>query len=266
MEEEEVVVIVGHLRLAVHLEMWSGLEMAATTMYQEILQREGTSSPSSLLDQILLNLFPVRMEGEGSCRCSLDTLQTMTEIRSVHRVVEMGTILDLAQRIYNQGDVMLKCKICRKNPQTAFVTLPALAEQCLSLFEAVCLAYGITRKEALFDPDPNSLTFDQPLPQFICLRSKVQLGQMELDEGEAGMLIRTLLGRNSVKLLELLQALQDILRSLSKDSGQPQWAGAASLRACEASVESTIHRFAIFMEQIDVETSKSIGHPAVEKG
>ncbi|PKY07222.1 hypothetical protein P168DRAFT_287710 [Aspergillus campestris IBT 28561] len=182
----------------------------------------------------------------------MDTLQTMTEIRSVHRVVEMGTILDLVQRVYNQGDVMLKCKNCRQSPQTAFPTLPALAEQCLSLFEAVCLAYGITRKNALFDP--NVLTFDQPLPQFICLRSKVQLGQMELDEGEAGMLIRTLLGRNSVKLLEILQALQDILRSLSKDSGQPQRAGAAGLRACEASVESTIHRFAIFMEQIDVET------------
>ena len=244
--------------------MWSSLEMAATSMYQDLFQREATPLPRRLLDHILLNFLPVTMEGEGSCRCSMDTLQTMTEIRSVHRVVEMGTILDLVHRVYSQGDVMLKCTSCRKNPQTAFVTLPALAEQCLFLFEAVCLAYGITRKNTLFDP--SALTFDQPLPQFICLRSKVQLGQMELDEGEAGMLIRTLLGRNSVKLLEILQALQDILRSLSKDSGQSQRAGAAGLRACEASVESTIHRFAIFMEQIDVETSKSIGRPAVGRG
>ncbi|OJJ32493.1 hypothetical protein ASPWEDRAFT_668873 [Aspergillus wentii DTO 134E9] len=189
---------------------------------------------------------------EATCHCSIDALQIMSELRNVHTVVDLGTILDLVHRVYRQGQAMVNCADCKKSPQPSIVTLPALVEQCLSLFEAVCSAYSITRKNALFDPAV--LAFEQPLPQFICIRTKVLLGKMELDDDETGLLVRTLLNRNLMRLLELLEVLKDILRELSKDGGHAHRAGAAMLRACESSVESTTHRFAVFMEQIEIES------------
>ncbi|KAE8143516.1 hypothetical protein BDV38DRAFT_233861 [Aspergillus pseudotamarii] len=193
------------------------------------------------------------MEPESSCGCSTDALQILTEVRNVDAVVEFETILDLVQRVYNQGQVMLNCKACRKlPPQTSsFITIPALTDHCLSLFEAVCSAYSITPKSCLFDA--NILAFEQPLPQFICIRSKVQLGETDLDEAETGMLVRTLLCRNSMRLLSLLEALKGILRTFPTDNTQVHPAGAATLRAYESSIQSTMHRFVSFLDQIKVE-------------
>ncbi|RAL04655.1 uncharacterized protein BO80DRAFT_441521 [Aspergillus ibericus CBS 121593] len=191
------------------------------------------------------------MDPDSNCQCSMSGLQIMTELRNVQPVVELGTILDLVQRVYTHGQEVLKCKDCRKSPHSSFVMLPALAEHCLSLFEAVCLAYSITRTNALFDPAV--LAFEQPLSQFICMRSKTQLGQMELDEKESALLVKTLVGRNLMKILEIMKTLQKIFRSLAKDTG-PHRAGPATLRACESSVEATIRRFAAFMEQIEIDS------------
>lgn len=180
----------------------------------------------------------------------------MTEVRDVHTVVDLGTILDLVNRVYRQGQTMISCSNCKKTPQSSIVTLPALAEQCLSLFEAVCTTYNIARRNTLFDPAV--LAFEQPLPQFICIRSKTVLGQMELNEEESGLLVKILLSRSPVRLLELLKLLKDILGVFSKDANHAHRVGVATLRACESSVESTIHRFAAFMEQIDTESSKNL--------
>ena len=193
------------------------------------------------------------METESSCSCSIDALQILTDVRNVDTVVEFETILDLVQRVYGQGQAMLSCKDCRKLPlqSSSFLTIPALTDHCLSLFEAVCSVYSITRKNCLFDA--NILAFEQPLPQFICIRSKVQLGETDLDEAETGMLVRTLLCRNSMRLLSLLETLQAILRTLSTDNTQVHRAGATTLRAYESSIQSTMHRFMAFLDQIKVE-------------
>lgn len=188
------------------------------------------------------------METEGHCQCSMNALQFLTELRNVHTVVELGTILDLVHRVYSQGQVILQCKECRNSPPSSFATIPALAEQCLCLFEAICLAYGISRQNTLFDP--GALAFEQPLPQFICIRSKVQLGETEMDEEDSAVLVRMLLSRNLIKIVDLLKALREVLRSLSKDNTQSHRTG--PLRTCESSVESTIRRFAVFMEQIEL--------------
>ncbi|GAB1193746.1 hypothetical protein APSETT444_002974 [Aspergillus pseudonomiae] len=111
--------------------------------------------------------------------------------------------------------------------------------------------WSITRKNCLFDA--SILALEQPLPHFICIRSKVQLGETDLDEAETGMLVRTLLCRNSMRLLSLLEALQGILRTLSTDNTQVHRAGAATLRVYESSIQSTMHRFVAFLDQIKVE-------------
>ncbi|KAF9893656.1 hypothetical protein FE257_010968 [Aspergillus nanangensis] len=189
------------------------------------------------------------METDTACRCSTEALKIMTDLRNLHTVVELETVLALVNRIYTQGQAILKCKDCRASPQGSFVPISTLAEQSLSLFEAVCLAYGITRRNNLFDS--GILAFEQPLPQFICIRSKVQLGEADIDEDEAGLLVRLLLARNLMRLLELLEALQEVIRSLCKDTTPALRGGLASLRVCESSLNSTIHRLAMFMEQIE---------------
>jgi hypothetical protein len=75
---------------------------------------------------------------------------------------------------------------------------------------------------------------------------------MELDDDEMGVLVRMLLWKNSLRLLELLKGL----RSLPKDSGQSHKVGVTALRTCESSVESAIHRIVVFKEQIEVESGK----------
>ncbi|KAL4749522.1 hypothetical protein BDW72DRAFT_204693 [Aspergillus terricola var. indicus] len=195
------------------------------------------------IDRIIYHLILASMESEATCQCSISALQIMNELRSVHTVVELETILGLVDRIHSQGQAMLKCKECRANPGSTLMTLPALTDQSLSLFEAACLAYNVTRKDALFDPS---------LPQFLCIRSKMQLGQMDLDDDETVVLVRMLLGKNSMKLLELLKGLQ----SLTKECGQSHRTGVATLRACESSVEPSIRRLAAFMEQIEAEPAR----------
>ncbi|KAL4980980.1 hypothetical protein BDW66DRAFT_163957 [Aspergillus desertorum] len=198
------------------------------------------------IGRIIYHLILASMESETTCQCSISVLQFMNELRSVPTVVELETILNLVDRIHSQGQAMLKCKECRVNPGPTLMTLPALTDQSLALFEAACLAYNVTRKDGMFDPS---------LPQFLCIRSKIQLGQMELDDDETVMLVRMLLGKNSKKLLELLKGLQ----SLAKDCGQSHRTGVATLRACESSVEPSIRRLAAFMEQIEAEQ----GRPAL---
>lgn len=194
----------------------------------------------------------------------MELMQILTDLRNLHTVVELGTILDLASRIYNQGQATLRCKDCRGNPQSAFVPIPTLAEQCLSLFEAVCLAYSINRKNNIFES--SSGPFEQPLPRFICIRSKVQLGETDIDDDEAAVLVHMLLNRNLMRLLELLEALQETVRSLSKGPTQPFPGGTASLRACESSLDSTIHRVAMFMEQIDADKGTTCSSNAAGRG
>ena len=233
------------------------LERVSSSSHVSQLVKSNHSEFKQIFSTILRhnNLSSLAKMNPETCQCSLDALQIMTELRDVHAVVDLGTILDLVHRVYRHGQTMINCHSCKMNPQSSIVTLPALAEQCLSLFDSVCSAYNIARRNSLFDP---GLRFDQPLPQFICIRSKTILGQIELDDDESGLLVRTLLNRNVMRLIELLDALKGILRALSKDAGHAHRAGAATLRACESSVESIIHRLAMFMDQIAVGSSTSL--------
>ncbi|RAL15823.1 Zn(II)2Cys6 transcription factor domain-containing protein, partial [Aspergillus homomorphus CBS 101889] len=157
---------------------------------------------------------------QSGCSCSIRLLQIMNECRNLQPVVELATILDLVHRVVLQGKAMVKCKGCRNDPHSSFAMLPALAEQCLTLLEAGCLAYNITSTNTLLDP--TVLTFEQPLSQYICLRSPSQLGQMELDEKEA----------------TLLPAFPP---------------GHAVLHPCESVVDTALRRFTVFLEQIKLE-------------
>ncbi|KAL5333411.1 hypothetical protein BJX70DRAFT_392203 [Aspergillus crustosus] len=213
---------------------------------------DSTDLSTEVSDSTLYQLIIAAMESDVGCQCSIGALQIMNELRSVHTVVELETILDLVERIQSHGQSMLKCKECRANPSSSLMTLPALTEQSLSLFEAACLAYNVTRTSTLFDP--SILGFEHSLPQFLCIRSKVQLGQMELDDDEMGVLVRMLLGKNSMKLLELLEGL----RSLSKDSGKSHKIGVPALRS-ESSVESAIRRILVFIEQLELDSERREG-------
>ncbi|KAL4741244.1 hypothetical protein BDV11DRAFT_203679 [Aspergillus similis] len=194
------------------------------------------------IDRIIYQLILASMESEATCQCSISALQNLNEIKSV-KFFELETILGLVDRIHSQGQAMLKCKECRANLGSILVTFSAITDLSLALFEATCLTYNVTRKDALFDP--SSI-------QLLCKRSKMRLGQMDLDDDEMVVLVRMLLGKSSMKLLELLKGLQ----SLARDCGQPHRTGVATLRACESPVEPSIRRLAAFMEQIEAEPAR----------
>ncbi|PWY72140.1 hypothetical protein BO94DRAFT_476006, partial [Aspergillus sclerotioniger CBS 115572] len=117
-------------------------------------------------------------------------METEQRLRAVIIRTQRITILDLTQRIHTHTQEILTCTECRT--PSSLTMLPALADHCLGLFEAVCVAYNMTgtSSKGLFDAGQSL-----PLPRVICMRSKTQLGQMELDEKEEGLLVRMLVGR-----------------------------------------------------------------------
>lgn len=179
----------------------------------------------------------------------------MTELRKVHTIVDLDTILDLGHRVYWQGQAIVNCNNCKRHPQSPIVTLPALIEQCLSLFAAACTSYNIGRRNALLDTP--ALAFEESFPRFTCIKNKASLGQMELDDEETGQLVKMFLNRSLARLMKLLEMLKDVLRAWWKDYCHSFPVGTATLRACESSVESTIHRVTMFMEQAEPESSKN---------
>nr|ANF07280.1 putative regulatory protein [Paecilomyces fulvus] len=187
---------------------------------------------------------------EGVCGCSFDTLQIMTDLRNTQTVVDFGVVLDLGYRLYEQGLKVVNCKYCRRSQQSSISTLPVLAKQCLTLFEAACSAYNISRRDRLFDPIAAPL--NEPLSEFICIKAKVTLGEVELEGEEAEMLAKMLLNRNLLRLAELLESLKEVLSISLKDDCPPQ--RTLTLRSCQSSVDTTIHRLAVLVEQIGVES------------
>lgn len=190
------------------------------------------------------------MNIDAPCYCSVEVFQIMSELQNVHAVVDVETALDLIHRVCGQEKAVIQCKDCTKTPQSSVVTLPALSEQCLPLLEALCSAYNISTQPGFFDSA--MLAFDQTPSSFICIRSKVILGQTELDEDETRLLVRTLLGRSLIRLVELMEGLKGVLLAMLESSHSHQ-NGTAMIRACESSMESIISRLAVLMQIIDGE-------------
>lgn len=188
------------------------------------------------------------MNFESSCQCSIEALKILSELQNVHAVVNVETILDLIHRVCTQGNNMVQCKDCTKTPQSSIVALPALSEKCLPLLEALCSAYDISTQPGIFDSA--MLAFEQPPSPFICIRSKVIMGKTELDEGESRLLVRTVLGRNLVRLVQLMEGLKGIFLVMSKSSHMSH-NRTSTLRACELSVETTISRLAVLMQILE---------------
>lgn len=190
------------------------------------------------------------MNIDAPCPCSIETLQILSDLQNVHTVVHVETALDLIQRVCGQGKSVIQCKDCAKTPQTSIEVLPALSEQCLPLLEALCSAYGISTQPGFFDSA--MLAVDQAATTFICIRSKVILGQTELDEDETRLLVRTLLGRSLLKLVELMGDLKGMLSAMLENS-RIHRNSTATIRACESSMESIIGRLAVLMQIIEGE-------------
>ncbi|OKO90560.1 hypothetical protein PENSUB_13277 [Penicillium subrubescens] len=188
------------------------------------------------------------MSFESCCQCSIEALKILSELQNVHAVVNVETILDLIQRVCTQGSNMVQCKDCIKSPQSSIVALPALSKKCLPLLEALCSAYDISTQPGFFDSA--MLAFEQPPLPFICIRSKVTLGETELDESESRLLVRTVLGQSLVRLVQLMEGLKGILLVMSKSS-HTSHNSPSTLRACELSVDTTISRLAVLMQIIE---------------
>ncbi|KAJ5085080.1 hypothetical protein N7532_009851 [Penicillium argentinense] len=181
-------------------------------------------------------------------KCSLDVLEIMSELQNVQAVVDVETILDLTHRVCLQGKAMIHCTDCIKTAQSSLANLPTLSENCLPLLEALWSAYDVPTQSGFFDSA--MLSFEQPAVPIICIRSKAILGQTELDDIEARLLVRTLLARSLICLVELMDRLKGVLRVLLENPHAHR-NGTATLRACEASVESTISRLVVLMQIIE---------------
>lgn len=194
------------------------------------------------------------MNVETPCHCSIEALQTLSELQHANAVVDVDTVLDLIHRVCRQGKAIVQCGSCTKTSQSSIVTLSALLEQCLPLLEALCSAYDISTQPGFFDSA--MLAFEQPPSSFICIRNKVILGQTELDEDETRLLVRTLLGRSLIRMVELVEAVKGVLLMML-ESPHDRRNNTATLRACESSVESTVSRLAVLMQIIEGECDRT---------
>ncbi|KAJ5592043.1 uncharacterized protein N7459_002412 [Penicillium hispanicum] len=207
-----------------------------------------------MLPRCLYSVAFLNMNVENTCHCSIEALQIGSELQNVHAVVDVETILDLIHRVCRQGQIIVRCKSCTKTSQSSLVTLPALSEQCLPLLEALCSAYNISTQPSFFDSA--ILAFEQPPSPLFCIRSQVLLGRTELDEDETRLLVRTLIGRSLMRLVELMENLKAVLLALLENS-QTHRNGLAAIQAYESSVESTIGRLAVLMQIIEGEAASA---------
>ncbi|KAJ5404541.1 hypothetical protein N7509_004412 [Penicillium cosmopolitanum] len=182
------------------------------------------------------------------CKCSLEALKVMGDLQNIQAVVDVETILNLTHRVWLQGNTMIQCENCIKMAQSSIVTLPALSDGCLPLLEALCAAYDISTQPGFFDSA--MLAFEQPASPIICIRNQVFLGRTQLDDYEARLLVRTLLARDLIRFVELMEALKEALTVLL-DGNHVHRNAMATFRACESSVESTISRLAVLMQVVE---------------
>lgn len=93
----------------------------------------------------------------------------------------------------------------------------------------------------------NQLPFPEPW-----LEERASSTNTELDDFEARLLVRTLLARSLIRIVELMEGLKEILVMLPKTS-HLQGFGITALRACESSAESTMRRLAVLMQVVEGE-------------
>lgn len=179
----------------------------------------------------------------------MEALQIMSELQDTHNVVDVETVLDLIHRTCRQGTIMAHCKDCVKTTHSSIAKLPTLLEKCLPLVEALCSAYDFSMQPGFFDSA--MLALEQPPSPFICIRNKVVLGQIELDEDETRLLLRILLGRSLMRLIELMGSLKETLQAAIENAHAHR--NATRLRAYESSVESTISRLVVLMQIVEGE-------------
>lgn len=197
----------------------------------------------------------------ADCKCSLEALKVMADLQNVHAVVDVETILNLTQRVWLQGNAMVQCESCIKAAQSSIVNLPALSEGCLPLLEALCAAYDISTQPGFFDSA--MLAFEQPASPIICIRSQAFLGRTELDDFEARLLVRTLLARDLIRFVELMETLREVLTVLLDDSHVNRNAR-TTLRACESTVESTISRLAVLVQVVEGDCDAAISSSCLD--
>lgn len=71
-----------------------------------------------------------------------------------------------------------------------------------------------------------------------------------MDDFEARLLVRTLLARDLIRFVELMEGLKGVLDVLLEESHAHR-GKTAMLRACKSSVESTISRLAVLMQVVE---------------
>lgn len=185
----------------------------------------------------------------------MELLQISSELQNFQAIVDVDTVLGLIHRFCQQGKSIVQCGGCSKIPYSAILTIPKVFEQFLPLLEALCSAYDMSIHPGFFDSA--MLCFEQPPATFICVRSKVVLGQTELDDDESRLLVRTLLGRSLFRLVELTECLKSKLLAML-DERQVHGNGPTTLKTCESSAETIISRLAGLIQVVEGECESTL--------
>lgn len=183
------------------------------------------------------------------CDCTHGVLQISSQLRN-QRVIEFEAVLDIGCRIATQWEAVIDCANCRSHRQS-IVILPMVAEQVLALYEVACSTYAISQLDSGTGDHPGpgySAHATRPsTDRWVCQKSRMMLGQLELEEHDAKLLARVLLNRDLQKLGVLLEDLTEMVGELWSETWAQQ---TGTLRACEASISLTMEKLMILISQL----------------
>ncbi|EUC30028.1 hypothetical protein COCVIDRAFT_107069 [Bipolaris victoriae FI3] len=193
------------------------------------------------------------------CSCSFSAFEAVPELQKQTQI-DFESILRVSTRVSDQWAEIIGCERCRTD-FTTLVIITTAAERLLTLYTAVCKAYGLSEKQ--FDPPGNRLdahphestssaegataTTQTGTTYPVCAHSMMKFGKLSLEGDDARLLAHVLLSRSLVRLGELLESYTCLAFGdntiTSKDD---------VVVACESSLVETMEKLTLLVAQVKI--------------
>ena len=189
---------------------------------------------------------------QASCSCRTDTASLANSL-PMEAEVPFESVIKCGQRLRG---VWERANICRCGYLDSHVvrTLAAIADRVVTLYEAASSVYKAyspssskpSRSMSNVSSQPiKSSSSDGPLLP-VCVKSQITLGEILIENEEAGLLATTVLSNDLSKLSVLLRNLRNHLQASQGNTNHP--ATQFGLREVEAYVCSTLSKLHILID------------------
>ncbi|EMD85573.1 hypothetical protein COCC4DRAFT_151705 [Bipolaris maydis ATCC 48331] len=193
------------------------------------------------------------------CTCSFSAFEAVPELQKQTQI-DFESILRVSARVFDQWAEIIGCERCRTD-FTTLIIITTAAERLLTLYTAICKAYGLSEKQ--LDPTDKGLdthphestssakgstaTTQTDTASPVCAHSMMKFGKLSLEGDDASLLAHVLLSRSLVRLGELLENYTCLAFGDNNTNNKDN-----TLVACESSLVETMERLILLVAQVKI--------------